>query len=212
MRKIQLCGHLGKKFGRFFELDVSSPAEAIRALRANFPDFEAYMLAHSEPGYRVFVGKESVDEAGLNLISSKSTIKIVPVVRGAGRGGIGQILIGTLIVVAAFYTGGASMAAFSGFSGMAMSFGASLLIGGVAQMLTKSPSVGQLNSVNNRPSYAFNGPVNTVAQGNPVPILYGRLIVGSQVISAGMSIDQTLVSDTVTTAPKSPINLLHWSA
>ncbi len=41
----------------------------------------------------------------------------------------------------------------------------------------------------NQPSYVFNGPVNTTAQGQPVPIGYGRLIVGGAVISAGISID-----------------------
>ena len=42
----------------------------------------------------------------------------------------------------------------------------------------------------NRPSYAFDGPVNTAAQGNPVPVCYGRLIVGSQVVSAGMMAEE----------------------
>ena len=32
------------------------------------------------------------------------------------------------------------------------------------------------------PSYTFNGPVNTVGEGGPVPIGYGRLIIGSQQI------------------------------
>ena len=30
------------------------------------------------------------------------------------------------------------------------------------------------------PSYTFNGPVNTVGEGGPIPIGYGRLIIGSQ--------------------------------
>ena len=38
----------------------------------------------------------------------------------------------------------------------------------------------------NTPSYLFNGAVNTTAQGHPVPIGYGRLIVGSAVISASI--------------------------
>ena len=32
----------------------------------------------------------------------------------------------------------------------------------------------------------FNGPVNTTAQGNPVPVIYGEMIVGSATISAGI--------------------------
>jgi hypothetical protein len=46
----------------------------------------------------------------------------------------------------------------------------------------------------NQPSYAFNGPLNTQAQGNPVPVLYGELIVGSAVLSAGITAkDQAIV-------------------
>ena len=30
------------------------------------------------------------------------------------------------------------------------------------------------------PSYTFNGPVNTIGEGGPIPIGYGRLIIGSQ--------------------------------
>ena len=36
----------------------------------------------------------------------------------------------------------------------------------------------------------FNGPVNTVSQGNPVPVGYGRLKIGSAVISSGLERDQ----------------------
>lgn len=213
MRKVQLCGHLGKKFGRVFELGVSSPAEAIRALRANFLDFEAYMHKHSEPGYRVYVGKYNVGEEELSASSADTTIKFVPVVRGAGKGGLGQILLGALLIAAVYASGGTALIAGGGLGGiaggMALSFGASLIIGGVTQMLTSAPGAMSQNAVNNQPSYAFNGPVNTTAQGNPVPILYGRLIVGSQVISAGLSIDQLHVSDAVTTTPKSPFNSFH---
>ena len=32
MREIRLYGHLGSRFGRVFQLDVTSPAEAVHAL------------------------------------------------------------------------------------------------------------------------------------------------------------------------------------
>ena len=65
--------------------------------------------------------------------------------------------------------------------------GASLILGGVVQMLTPVPRGTKNKSVSNEPSYSFNGAVNTQAQGNPVPLLYGRMIVGSAVISAGIN-------------------------
>ena len=72
--------------------------------------------------------------------------------------------------------------------GMALSFGASLVLGGLSQMLAQTPdtsSRGQGQGLDSA-SYLFNGPVNTTQQGNPVPILYGRLIIGSQVVSASV--------------------------
>ncbi|MCE1424815.1 tail assembly protein, partial [Enterobacter hormaechei] len=38
----------------------------------------------------------------------------------------------------------------------------------------------------NKPSYAFGGPVNTTASGNPVPLLYGQREIGGAIISAGI--------------------------
>jgi predicted phage tail protein len=53
-------------------------------------------------------------------------------------------------------------------------------------MLFSAPKPQNIDRPANKPSYAFDGAVNTAAQGNPVPICYGRLIVGSQVVSAGL--------------------------
>jgi len=72
--------------------------------------------------------------------------------------------------------------------------GVSLILGGVAELIFgKNTSDGTTENANNRPSYAFGGAINTIGQGNPVPILYGRLEVGSQVISAGISTQQVAI-------------------
>jgi len=39
----------------------------------------------------------------------------------------------------------------------------------------------------NRPSFLFSNVVNTTAQGHCVPVGYGRMRVGSAVISAGIT-------------------------
>ena len=55
------------------------------------------------------------------------------------------------------------------------------------QMLTKTPKFeAGADRPDNKPSYAFDGPLNTTAQGNPVPLAYGKILAGSQVISAGL--------------------------
>jgi len=118
-------------------------------------------------------------------------IKIIPAIGGSGS--LGKIVLGAALIAASFYFPGTA-GALSGFlSSAASSIGFSLVLGGVTGMLFKPNTVKSTSSErpNNRPSYAFNGAINTVGQGNPVPLAYGRLRVGSQVISAGLRVEQT---------------------
>lgn len=194
MRTVKLYGHLGKRFGRVHRLDVGSPAEAVRALAANFPEFRSALVEH-QPGYLVHVGDATVGQELLTF-QGGGAIRFVPVVAGA-KSGIGQIIVGALIIYAAFLTGGASFAATGALStsvigGIAINVGAAMIIGGVTTMLVGAPATGgPSNGPDNMPNYAFNGPVNTIAQGNSVPVCYGRLIVGSQVVSANLSVEQS---------------------
>lgn len=195
MKTVKLLGELGKKFGKSYKFDISNPAEAVRALCINFPAFKQHLIESEKRGiaYRVIVGKEDQKAEDLHNPSGKDVIKFVPVLQGAG-GGFTQVLIGAALIAAAFATGGVSIAAAGGLTstmlgGMAFGMGASLIIGGVVQMLTPVPSTNisdDNNQPDNKPSYTFNGGVNTSAQGYPVPVGYGRMTVGSAVISAGI--------------------------
>jgi predicted phage tail protein len=188
MRTVKLYGHLGKQFGRSIKLDVHSPAEAVRALRANFPDFEHALVGH-KLGYHVYVGNEAATVDTLTFQSANSVIKFVPVVAGAKDAGIGQIIVGAILVVVGM------VATAYGFGAVGVPLtqaGYAMMVGGVVTMLIGAPKTpGPANGPNNMPNYSFNGPVNTIAQGNSVPVCYGRLIVGSQVISANLSVEQT---------------------
>jgi predicted phage tail protein len=191
MKTIILLGELGKRYGRKHLLDVKSPAEAVRALCANFKDFAAFVSASSDRsvGYRVLNMRDEVSEHELHNPASRR-ITIVPVVAGAG-GKIGQILLGATLIAAAILVPGLAAVTLFGTTTLAsvtFGVGLSLALGGVAQMLAP-----QLESngpqEEQQPSYVFNGAVNTSAQGQPVPIGYGRMIVGSAVISAGISVE-----------------------
>jgi predicted phage tail protein len=177
MIAVKLYGHLGKRFGRVHRLDIRTPAEAIRALSANFSDFSAYLRAHSAPGYRVITdsGERGIEQ--LHDPMGGASIKIVPLIAGAGNG-VGQFILGAVLVAADI---------FMFHTGYLTHIGIAMMVGGVSQMLFAPPvPQGPNNGKGNLPSYAFSGPVNTTAQGNPVPVCYGRLLVGSQVISGGM--------------------------
>jgi predicted phage tail protein len=190
MRTVKLYGELGKKFGRIHRFAVKSPAEAIRALCVNFKGFEKYLLDSDQKnvGYKVFADSENIDESGLRNPVSE-IIKFIPVVMGAGDS-TGKIILGAVLVVAGavltYYSGGTLAAIGHGM----ISVGIAFIAGGVYQALSPQPkSPDPVESPNNKPSYSFSGAVNTSAQGQPVPLCYGRMIVGSAVISAGISID-----------------------
>lgn len=198
MVTVLLYGFLGRQFGRVHRYDVRSPAEAIKALSATLDGFRKALVDGG--AYRVVVGGRDALELDriANPVSSRETIRIVPVVSGAGNG-LGQIVLGAALIWAsggmALLAGGAlgmSAAATTMLAGGISSVGMSLVIGGVSQMLFSPPKAesGGVDRPENKPSYAFDGSVNTAAQGNPVAVCYGRLIVGSQVISAGISVEQ----------------------
>lgn len=186
MLVVYLYGHLAKAYGKRHELAVKSPAEAIRAFSANYKDFKQRVIDGG--GYRILAGKE--DRADdINLPTSKS-IRIIPVIQGSG--GLGKIVLGAALIAASFYLPGTTyLSTFSSFSfsasAIASSVGFSLLLGGVSQLLFSPPSAksGESERPDNKPSYNFNGAVNTTGQGNPVGLAYGRVGVGSQLISAG---------------------------
>ena len=121
-----------------------------------------------------------IEVSKFNLSGSKILLGVV---------GLG-IIVGAALIWA---SGGLAWAGMSGLmsAGPLASFvtqaGMSLVLGGVASILAPTPKTPDpKESPENTPSYLFNGAVNTTAQGHPVPIGYGRLIVGSAVISASI--------------------------
>ena len=192
LRTIRLYGRLGTKFGRVHKLAVKSAAEAFRALCVLKPGFQRYIMTSRENGlvYSVFLGKLNLNRETLHDPSGDSDIRIAPILAGSKRAGSLQTIIGAvIIIIASIYSGGAA-AAFSagGVGGGAVAMaGASMMIGGMIQMLSPQPSgLSTKDGPDNGASYNYNGPINTTAQGNPVPLLYGRMLVGSAVISAGI--------------------------
>jgi predicted phage tail protein len=194
LRKIKLYGKLAKFIGhRVLEADVATAAEAVRFLLANWPELEAHM---NDQHYRVTVGTYDLTIDELHDPAGAAPISFVPVVAGAGA--TARIILGAALIVGAFFTGGATigllgLAAPIAVSTVLLGIGASLILGGVAQLLTPVPKVPQgFNSSGKdadddpRKSYSFSGIQNTSRQGVPVPIVYGETIVGSVTISAGI--------------------------
>lgn len=180
LRKIKLYGRLAKFIGkRVLRADVASTAEAVRFLLANWPELEGHM---HDQHYRVSVGDYELTEDELGHPIGQQEIKFVPVVTGAGA--TGRIIAGVaLIALAAFVPLG-----FPIINQIVMGIGVSLVLGGVAELLTPTPKVPQGPDTQDDPrkSYSFSSIQNTSRQGTPVPRVYGRCWVGSVVVSGGV--------------------------
>jgi predicted phage tail protein len=190
LRTIRIYGRLAKFLKRRkFEAEVSSAAEAVRFLLANFPQLEQHM---ADQYYRVSVGSYDLAVDELHDPAGLQEIKIVPVVAGAGA--VGRIIAGVaLIALASLVTFGTvgGLFAAGALNSAVFGIGASLVLGGVAQLLTPVPRTVPPGSTSDtvkdpRKSYSFSGIQNTSRQGLPVPIVYGETLVGSVVISAGI--------------------------
>lgn len=194
LRTIRLYGKLGAQFGRVHRLAVESTAEAVRALCVLIPGFERELMTSRDRGisYACFLGRTNIGAEQLQQSAGAEDIRIAPVLSGAKSNFLGTLLLGAALVF-----GGWAIAGFSAFTGAGgigyavggaiSSYGVAVMIGGVVQALSpQQQQTSAKDSPANGASYNFNGPVNTTAQGNPVPVLYGRMIVGSAVISAGI--------------------------
>lgn len=187
LRTIRLYGVLGAKFGRVHRLAVTSTAEAVRALCILYDGFEAFLMNARDRnlGFAVFLDKTNIGQESLHLQTQRE-IRIAPIVIGA-KGGIFQIILGiALIAVSFFIPGGGLIAAGLFNAGMA------LALGGIVQLLSPHPK-DQKSKDKQEPNYAFNGPVNTQAQGNCVPVAYGQPWTGSAVVSAGITVGTDVI-------------------
>jgi predicted phage tail protein len=148
----------------------------------------------------VSLGDRDLDPEELHEPAGQAEITIVPVIGGAGAAG--RIIGGVALVAAAFAIGQPWLGhtAFSMITGV----GASLALGGVASLLTPVPrtagpgAAGAMASANSakaenndpRRNSSFSSIQNTTRQGVPVPVIFGRRIVGSVVISGAIFVDQ----------------------
>ncbi|MQY87427.1 tail assembly protein, partial [Acinetobacter baumannii] len=206
LKTIKLYGILGQKFGREFKLDVANTREAMRALSVQIAGFEHFMLHAHEQGLRFAVflksknssnkrGKkrpavydhetkrlitgDNIGEEQLDMNTEAEIIHIVPRVVGAGGNGILQTVLGAVMVVVGVLVTVGTLGGGAPLGAALIGSGIGMMLGGVAMMLMpKVDTTQDQNQDGNRANKGFGGAVTTVAQGNPVPILYGQREIG----------------------------------
>lgn len=185
LKTIKLYGILAKRFGKEFRLDVENTREAMRALCVQVPGFEHFMLHAHEQGleFAVFQDKQNISETELDMSTSAKVIKVVPKVKGAG--GAVQTILGAVLVVVGIVVTGMSFGSAGAVGAALIGAGVGMMVGGIAQMLMPKVENQDQNQDGNKANKGFGGAVTTIAQGNPVPVLYGQREVGGFIASAG---------------------------
>jgi predicted phage tail protein len=211
MVTIRLLGEAGRRFGRCFQLAVKTPAEAVRALCVQIPELRQYMIQSSDNGivWRVVTDHSTglTDEQLLWPMSKRLVLAPIPSGRG-GEGGLGAVIAGVALV--AFSLLGPAGVFGAAFAKNALLFqvtgaiGASMLFGGVAQLLTPTPQMPTVSTMGGASttgrsesdqlkSFTFDKSNANTKQGEVVPVLYGERIIGSlPVLSFGLELQNYL--------------------
>lgn len=215
--KVSLHDELGDFMKRkVWELKVTSVAEAIHAINTMSGGRLFKYLSSDEnrsKEYEVTVNNkklevennlsdsEKIKESELMLrYENLETVDISPSISGSGKNALGILLV--VVAVALIATGigagaGGSIAigSFSVSSSSLIVAGLGLAAAGALILLSKPPKFEPFGTIDQgqRDSYLFNGPLNTVSEGGPVPIGYGELIVGSNVIAQSLQVKDFII-------------------
>jgi predicted phage tail protein len=215
--KVFLHGKLGKKFGKKWDLNIETPAEALRAIDANTNGFFKYIAAKENENvkYRIFIDKKSIrshEELQLR-IRDKKELHFFPRVRGRDDNG-DMMMYGGAGMALGWGLGelGASIGdnwlgnSISWLGDVAFEIGAAFLLQGAIGGLMDDPESPATEpdgpAMKNTASFLFARPLNNVIQGASVPLGYGRLRVGSHVVSSSilnsrLNAFDSIVGDTI---------------
>lgn len=185
-----LEGAMGKQFGRDWQLQIDSPAQALRLIDANTPglfnwirdslqQFDRYRVVCEFEDGRI----EELDNDTVFMQGAPLRLTFVPLVTGASAGV--RFVVGAILVIVGAFTSWAG-------GGTLISLGVSMMIGAAIEMLTPRPKKEEFERKDKTSRY-FDGATNTTTQGVPVPLIYGQnVLVGSHAISAALTVDEVM--------------------
>lgn len=190
MAKITFHGDLKRFSDQPFELEVSNFRELMSGLLTQIKG----LREHLRNGYyKVRIGRNYLNNDELQTnpmidLDDSASIHFTPVIAGAGKGmGVGQIILGAALIAAAFWTGGASLAAWGASSTIMGAMGASLILGGAISLLARTPEMSSgVKDSEKKQSTSFSNIRNLTPQGRPIPLLYGKMMTSLVLISQGI--------------------------
>jgi len=218
-RTIYLEGELGEIYGNSFKFVGDSVQEALKCIEANRPDFRKYFIDAHEKNIQFHIEvqgneMESIEECLLPL--KEGDIIITPVPAGSSQKSRGRnSLLAAFAILTLFVLSGGTSAAlgpnpsalnkFLFTKGGALttkglvlaSVGVNLGMTGLSLLMAPDPATDKEEPE----SYLFNGDERLVVEGDPVPVLYGELIVPGMPVSFELSnFDVTSVNELPSTS------------
>lgn len=181
MATVKFYGNL-KQYGDKFKMSADTAAQALNGLYAQVSGLKQSIM---DGYFRVRINKQDVTEDTLQFglhskLPEDAVIHIVPRIAGNKNNGMFSVIAGAVMVIAGAFLWWTPVGA-----PMIMA-GVGLMISGVAQMLTKIPKTGELSDGVTNKNTAFSNLNNTIAQGSAVPLCYGKMMIGSKVLSQGI--------------------------
>ena len=182
MTKVYLHGKLGRDYGHELSYQLSSISEVFNAINANKKGFKQRVIEDSKNGlfYEIVIDGQKIDEpeelAAIEKVPEE--VHIFPVVAGA---------------ITALFAGAIAAISSISLSSVLIGIGKMILfsvIGGLISSMfapkAEKPQQSITEASAGLNSYYFGGRLNRAQQGQPVPVIYGHLKVGSYIIQAGI--------------------------
>lgn len=193
MIRLHFYGAMAKSYGSHIDLDAATPREAITALSFQIPGYREYV---SEREWHIILGKfdrknkkgNDITEDELDLmLGDIQEVHLVPKIAGSGKA-FNFIAGAVLFVVGAVAAFGYGQAWGSNLMWM----GGSMMLGGLVQMTTKIPKAENIATEpeDKRASFLYNGPINSSTQGAAISRGYGKMLIGSTVVSGMVYAEQ----------------------
>lgn len=184
LRTIHLEGPFKELYSEAIELEADTPSALLSGLKANFDGFERqlrsaegfYLVGRSDANEKL----KSIDFANwLMPLGEYKDIHIIPIIKGQGYEAAAYVYA-ALESYGTYIAAAAAVVTF-----VAVTYATAM----IAAALMPAPDATIGSASQNAPSFIFNGAENTVLEGVPVPLVYGRVLTGSVVIS----VDQDVV-------------------
>ena len=203
---------LGKKYGEtHVYYNLKTPAEAIKLLCINYPEFAKDVFKLQEQGifYKVQQVDIDLELSDLFLPLGSHDLVITPVLTGSGnlvKAALGVVLVATTGGFGAAFAGTSTLFGSATLGSIGAKLGVALILDGVSDVLSPQPQFSNLSAFDaplsgflggaggitrgsdGSQSYGYTGAANTVGLGKTIPVVYGQALIGGHILSTDIEI------------------------